>query len=373
MIEWNLLGQTEEHGPDSRTSLRPLPFVVGRAPSAQLRLWSTRVSSQHATFFERDGALFLQDLGSTNGTFVNGQRLAEERGLADGDIVHFADVEFRIAAMFIPGSDPTGDDLATSRIERTQVGIILEGIRRTRDLVALLESGSVSVDFQPVVDLASGAVVAFEALGRVRHPGLPVGASELFALAQRLNLVRRLSEAFRKRALLEAPRLPASAPARPKLFVNTLPAEVRDCGELLDDLSVFRRSCPDMPLVLEIHESAVTDVGELGDLRRRLQSIDVGLAFDDFGKGAARLRELCEAEPDYVKFDRTFVSDVSAGAKRGEMTRALVKMIADLGIVTLLEGVETEDEARSCREAGFDLGQGYFFGRPSPVEDLRKD
>jgi EAL domain-containing protein (putative c-di-GMP-specific phosphodiesterase class I) len=94
------------------------------------------------------------------------------------------------------------------------------------------------------------------------------------------------------------------------------------------------------------------------------------LAFDDFGKGAARLQELCEAAPDYVKFDRQFAHELDSTPRRMSMVRALVSMMNEMNIRTVLEGVETEAEAEVSLKAGFDLAQGWHFGRPTPIDTL---
>jgi EAL domain-containing protein (putative c-di-GMP-specific phosphodiesterase class I) len=89
------------------------------------------------------------------------------------------------------------------------------------------------------------------------------------------------------------------------------------------------------------------------------------LAYDDFGAGQARLNELVEARPDYLKFDRKLIAGLDAANKnRQQLLESLVLMSRQLGIVTLAEGIETAGEAEACRRVGFELMQGYYFGRP---------
>jgi EAL domain-containing protein (putative c-di-GMP-specific phosphodiesterase class I) len=90
------------------------------------------------------------------------------------------------------------------------------------------------------------------------------------------------------------------------------------------------------------------------------------LAYDDFGAGQARLNELVEAKPDFLKFDRKLICGLdSANTHRLQLVESLVHMSRQLGIVTLAEGVETAAEADVCRRLGFELMQGYYFGRPA--------
>ena len=99
--------------------------------------------------------------------------------------------------------------------------------------------------------------------------------------------------------------------------------------------------------------------------------INVGLAYDDFGAGQARLFELAEAPPDYLKFDRRFVTGLdTAPVERQRLVAALVAAAGELRVKTIAEGVETPEEASACVRAGFSLAQGYHFAKPMPVEQL---
>src|SRR5262245_19701021 len=101
-------------------------------------------------------------------------------------------------------------------------------------------------------------------------------------------------------------------------------------------------------------------------LRLALDDLHMTLGYDDFGAGQARLAELAEARPEYVKFDRQLISGIDRpGRHRRQVVESLVEMCKQLGIVTLSEGVETASEAAACRDLGFELMQGYFCGRPA--------
>ncbi len=130
---------------------------------------------------------------------------------------------------------------------------------------------------------------------------------------------------------------------------------------------------PNVDLILEIHESALTDIDFITRLRGRLLEINVGVAYDDFGAagGQARLYELAEAPPHYLKFDRRFVTKLhEAPTPRQRLVSSLVAAARELLVKTVAEGVETEEEAAACMRAGFLFAQGYHFGRPGPVEKI---
>jgi EAL domain-containing protein (putative c-di-GMP-specific phosphodiesterase class I) len=157
--------------------------------------------------------------------------------------------------------------------------------------------------------------------------------------------------------------------APPLLFLNTHPADLEQPG-LLASLRQLRSEAPWARLVLEVHESALADPDLISWLRTQLAEIEIGLAYDDFGAGQARLLELAEAPPDYLKFDRRFVSGIdSAPVSRRRLVASLVAAARELRVHTVAEGVETAEEAAECRRAGFSHAQGYYFGRPGPLGD----
>jgi EAL domain-containing protein (putative c-di-GMP-specific phosphodiesterase class I) len=90
---------------------------------------------------------------------------------------------------------------------------------------------------------------------------------------------------------------------------------------------------------------------------------------NDFGVGQTRLSELIEAPPDYLKFDMSLIRGIEkAPVERPRMLGSLVRIVLDLGINPLAEGIETSEEAEVCRSLGFQTVQGFYFGRPTPLE-----
>ena len=222
--------------------------------------------------------------------------------------------------------------------------------------------------FQPIVDMPSRRVLACEALGRGRHPGLPESPVELFEIAGTIGpeTQAELSRLFRQRAV----EMIRDQPEPPLLFLNTHAVELELPG-LVESLEELRAFAPNVDLVLEIHETALAQADYIVWLRNRLMEINVGLAYDDFGAGQARLFELAEAPPHYLKFDRRFVTGIDhAPNSRQRLVASLVAAARELLVRTIAEGVETAEEAAACMRAGFSHAQGYYFGRPGPVESL---
>ena len=148
-------------------------------------------------------------------------------------------------------------------------------------------------------------------------------------------------------------------------FINVHPDEVRYARLLMLQMERIRKANPDMELVLEIHEKAVPSLSDMKKICRELDNLHIKLAYDDFGAGQARFIELIEAPAHYLKFDMSLVRDIDkAPASKRQMVQSLVTLSKNMEIQTLAEGLETEAEVKTCQDMGFDLIQGYYFGKP---------
>jgi len=319
VFRWYLESMVEGGRQLRRFAVHPLPFRVGRLSSLPLSLPSDSVSKEHAELFARGSSLYVRDLGSKNGTFVNSERV-DETVLREGDILHFAQVEFRVGSQEVELGDapePATVSLGDATLPRQFV----EGVH---ELPQLLRERQVTSLFQPIVSLPSGSLAGYEAFGRGRHPRLPE---------------------------------------------NVHPAELESPG-LVPSLARARQRSPQLRLTLEVHEGALADLETVDRLRTQLNRSGVGLAYDDFGAGQARLLELAEVPPHYLKFDMSFVRGIDqAPQTRRRLLTSLVSVARDLLVYTVAEGVETAQEADVCMRIGFTHAQGYYYGRPRPFQD----
>ncbi len=349
-----------------RIALEPLesrPFRVGRLPDLDLTLLSDSVSKEHAELFLRDGGLRVRDLGSKNGTLVNNERVTEA-SLREGDILHFAQVEFRVGRQEIDEPDERG--LEPSTMSLSEMRLPQQFVEGTRQLPELLEQRQVTMVFQPIVTLPSGTLAGYEALGRGRHPRLPEGPLELFAVAKGVGAEAELSQVFREKAL----ELVLGRTRFPALFLNVHHAELERPGLVLA-VTDARQKLPHLRMTLEVQEAALDDLDGVDRLRTQLSRSGVGIAYDDFGAGQARLLELAQVPPHYLKFDMSFIRGIdSAPAMRQRLLTSLVTVARDLLVYTVAEGVETAGEADACMRIGFTHAQGFFFGRPRPIEEI---
>ncbi len=347
---WILSGRPVEDQESRSFTLAPFPFRVGRKSGLSLTLPRNTISGVHAEFFESDRKLFIRDLASTNGTFVNGNRLIGQGELHDGDVVQFADVPFRLTRSQLEHPSHT-----RSKDACDQALAIVQFDR-------LFAGKAVTPHYQPIVDIHTQRLVAFEVLARSRLVGLE-SAKFMFSAAAQLGMSAALSEQLRQVAIQESNWFDTA----PHLFLNSHPCEVQT-KTLLDSCRELRRLNPNQRITIEIHEAAITEVNDMVALREGLDEINMKLAFDDFGAGQARIVELEEVRPEYIKFDRSMIQNLDAAdASRRRMVASLVSMVGELGIVPLAECVETAEECAACADAGFLLSQGFYHGKPLPA------
>lgn len=347
---WFLEGSAVEGQKSQRFPINASPFRVGRRGDLDLTLSSRGVSKLHAEILVTDEILFLRDLGSTNGTYVNGHRISVDTPVADRDLVQFADLEFRIKRL-----EPTTAEQTLECESFASVAVLAEFER-------LLDGEGLAPWFQPIVAFASGRTSGFEILARSSVEGLETPGA-MFSTAARLEMEDELSIACRRQGLLLSRRLPAYS----EIFVNTHPREELMTG-VLESLQELRKENPDRPITLEVHEAAVVDKASMKTFKAALRDMNIRLAYDDFGAGQSRLSELAEVPPDYLKFDMGLVRNIDKSTAQQQMVSVLVKMAQELGTATLAEGVESAEEADVCKQLGFEYGQGYYFGKPAPVE-----
>lgn len=358
---WYLEGYADDKKAVRRIPVKPVPFVVGRKADLPLPLNFAAISRMHAELYFESGTLWVRDLESRNGTFVNRERITVPTALQPGDIVHFGTCEFRVGSEEDAGTNDFGETCEFQGILPEQF------ISGTKEFLEMLRLKAVAPFFQPLVMFNDRSIFAYELLGRGCMPGAPTTPGELFALAASVSMEGELSRLFRHAGVHAALSLPGSF----ELFVNVHPIEMKNLSGLIASFKEVRLVLPTLNLTVEIHESLVTNPETMLELRTAFSDMGLKLAYDDFGAGQARLIELAEVPPDYLKFDRSLIHGIeSAPKQRQQMVEMLVRYSHDLGVATLAEGIETEEEARVCHQMGFVCGQGYYFGRPAACTEM---
>ena len=228
--------------------------------------------------------------------------------------------------------------------------------------------------YQPIFDLREEKPMGYEALSRGNAGTAFESPNDLFNAAIKHRLLVELDRICRKRALLFSNRLPSSA----KVFINTLPATMRDPefqGKHL--IGSLERACinPDR-IVIEITEKLVIDnLSLFQDALHYFTELGMSLAVDDVGSGYSGLETIAKLKPSYLKIDMSLVHDVHLSVVNREMLKAIFSLGRGIGAKVIAEGIEVPEELQIIRSIGIDYGQGFLLGRPemmsSPKESPR--
>jgi len=229
-------------------------------------------------------------------------------------------------------------------------------------LEAALSPGGVHAVFQPIVEVDTGHVVAYEALAR--GPEGPLERPDLlFAAARAAGRLADLDELCRTAAFRGAVQQGLLAPLT--VFVNVEPEVLDDAP--LDDLLAIADGAPEgLRVVMEITERALAArPAELLRTVERVRALGWGIAVDDVGAEAMSLAFLPLLRPDVVKLDLRLVQE-RPGPAIAEIMNAVNAYAERTGALVLAEGIENEQHLAAAKALGATLGQGWHFGRPGP-------
>ncbi len=237
-----------------------------------------------------------------------------------------------------------------------------------------LERNQLLVYYQPLVELATGALVGYEALARWRHPkrGL-VLPEDFISIAESTGLIVALGRHVLATACRQAAiwRDAGGPPVHVAVNVTARQLRHRDFVKDVEQALAAERLDPRL-LELEITENSIIEHGP--DTTATLDAIGrlgVQLAIDDFGTGYSSLSYLKRLPIDTVKIDRSFVADLPEDPDACALVGAIIALAHNLGLKVLAEGVETEAQSRYLREHGCERAQGFLFGEPRPPEMLQ--
>jgi diguanylate cyclase (GGDEF)-like protein len=237
------------------------------------------------------------------------------------------------------------------------------------DLRYAIVCGELELFYQPIIHLADDTLSGFEALVRWNHPkrGL-VMPSEFIPLAESTGLIAPMSMQILKDSCLQLAEWEGEFGDRRPLMmsVNISVANLADSNllaqleSILNETGIRRAS-----LKLEITESAVMKDAEGAiELLKRIKATGVSLSIDDFGTGYSSLSYLQKFPLDYLKIDRSFVSEMENGGENEEIVRTIIALAKALKLEIVAEGIETTEQQEKLRDLGCEFGQGFYFSRP---------
>jgi diguanylate cyclase (GGDEF)-like protein/PAS domain S-box-containing protein len=240
-----------------------------------------------------------------------------------------------------------------------------------QDLSTAIKNGEISLFYQPQAlsrqVVGNGEVTGFEALARWRHPirGF-VPPSDFIPLAEESGLIFEMGQWILREACREA----ASWPMPLQVAVNLSPAQFMhgDVVSLVHSILLETGLAPGR-LELEITEGVLIEDFDRGlALLRRLKGLGVRISMDDFGSGYSSLSYLQAFPFDKIKIDRAFVMNLGRNPQSAAIVRAVIGLGHGLEMSIVAEGVETQEQLSFLAEEGCDAVQGYFIGKPLPID-----
>ena len=245
-------------------------------------------------------------------------------------------------------------------------------LRLKADLEGAVGRDELTIEYQPIMDMRTGAATGVEALLRWRHAERGfIPPLEFIPLAEETGLIVEIGRRVLARACRQAAEWQALAPGL-TLCVNVSVRQLQDPGLLGDvTLALERSGLPADRLVLEITESVLMeDVDRSVCALDALKALGIRLAIDDFGTGHSSLSYLRQLPVDILKIDRSFVAELRGDSDGQTIVGVVVSLGHSLGLHIVAEGVEDPWQMSALRAAGCDEAQGYLLARPLPPEQI---
>lgn len=242
-----------------------------------------------------------------------------------------------------------------------------------QDLRRAVAQHEFELQFQPLMNLQTGALRGFEALLRWRHPrrGL-VPPSDFLAVAEETGVIVPIGRWALREACRYAAGWAECKGTTPSISVNLAPRQL-ESEHLLDDVRNALASSGLDPhlLVLEITESQMMRAPETAHATlQAIRALGVRVAIDDFGTGYSSLSHLQFFPVDELKIDRTFVDRMDDGDREASFVRTMITLAQSLGVEVVAEGIERSSQNDALTALGCNAGQGFLFSRPLAINDV---
>lgn len=218
----------------------------------------------------------------------------------------------------------------------------------------VLDDRDVFCAFQPIIDLKTQKIFAYESLARTKAPEFD-GPMSLFAAAVGEGVTGELGRMLRQMSLEGCPTHP--------LFLNIHPAELNEKWVVQPDDPIFQHS---EDVFLEITEAVPLSHFRLcKDMLNEVRGRGVHLVVDDLGAGYSNLKYIADLAPRVVKLDRGLVAGLTKDSRLFKLVSAIVRLCSELDSKVVAEGIETDTELDAVIAAGARYGQGYLLARPA--------
>lgn len=236
-----------------------------------------------------------------------------------------------------------------------------------------IEQEQLELFYQPQVDLVTGEMVGIEALIRWNHPenGF-IPPSEFIPLAEETSLIVPLGKWILQKACEQNKIWQDSGLTFVPIAVNISVRQLQD-EKFIDEVKevLTQVGLKSQFLELEITESIMQNIEKSTIILNQLKDLGVKISIDDFGTGYSSLSYLRHLPIDNIKIDKSFVDDIIAHSNQGSIVKTIIDMGHNLNFTVIAEGIETEEQVSFLRENACKIGQGYFYSRPIPADQIR--
>lgn len=249
----------------------------------------------------------------------------------------------------------------------------MELISELRETVAHDE---LRILFQPIVDLQTGKICKAEALVRWEHPerGL-LNPAEFISIAESSGMIVEIGDWVFRQTALEVQRLRQLGHDNFQIGVNKSAWQFRENGSNYQSWLDYLRQLevPTENIIIEVTENLLLDsTAQVAQRLAAFQQAHMQISLDDFGTGYCSVAFLKRFNVDYIKLDRTLITDLGQNRQGHALWEAIIVMAHKLDIKVIAEGIETPEQLAILKQAGCDFGQGYLFSRPISGAELQK-
>ncbi|MFZ2097073.1 MAG: EAL domain-containing protein [Anaerolineales bacterium] len=250
---------------------------------------------------------------------------------------------------------------------------VINRLNLENDLHHAMARGEFTLHYQPIVTLKENNLSGFEALLRWHHPQKGyIQPEEFIPIAEETGLIMEIGYWVLRQACNQMKKWQEQFPDYADLFMNinisqtqfSLPEFIHRIRKILKETNL-NPAC----LNLEITENVLMENAEsIIDILNKIRELGIGLAIDDFGKGYSSLSYLQQFPIDTLKIDYSFINHIGTNGDRAEIVKTILALAHELGVDTIAEGIETENQFIQLRELDCHYGQGFFIGKPMDAE-----
>jgi len=293
-----------------------------------------------------------------------GVTTAESQRSSTSDLLREADV-----AMYAAKKSGGG----WQRYQPGMTAVLLERMDVRNRLEVALRGGAVEPWFQPIVELTTGRLCGFEALARWHVNGVPEMPSvDWLALAEETGIIVDVDRAVLRAAVAQLAAWRIDVPGSDLEMAINLSGRTLQQPGIEDEVlaALAAHGVPASLLTVEVTEGVLIEDENVGDRLRTLRAAGVQIGLDDFGTGWSSLNYLRRFPVDHLKLDRSFTADLGRGAVADAIPAAIVQLARGLSLGLVAEGIETIEQRDRLIALGFEVGQGYLYGRAQRPDDL---